>query len=83
MTSVKGKIMRALKKIENTCVEFEKIHEEVTLDLTIDRLAQEILENRGKLGKELKGIEKIATYLTDIVSISAFELFNSQYEETL
>ena len=47
MTAVKGRITRALKKIETTCVEFAKKKEETTptLTLRINRLAQEILDN--------------------------------------
>ena len=38
MTTVKGRITRALKKIETTCVEFAKQNEEKTPALTINRL---------------------------------------------
>ena len=51
MTSVNGRIPRALKNVETTCVEFAKKNKEVTPALPINRLDQEILENRKKLEK--------------------------------
>ena len=49
MTAMNGRITRALKKIETTCVEFAKKNKEATPELTINRLAQEKLENKGGL----------------------------------
>ena len=53
MASVKGRITSAIKKVETACVEFVRKNKETTPTLTINRLAQDILENREKVKKEL------------------------------
>ena len=53
MTGVKGRITKALKEKEITCAEFAKKNQEATPTLKINRLAQEILEKREKLEKQL------------------------------
>ena len=58
MTAVKGRITRAIKKIETACVEYEKEDEETVPTLTMNRLAQEILENRLKVEKN-KNMEDV------------------------
>ena len=47
MTVVKGRITIAIRQIE-----FAKKNEETTPTLTINRIPQEILENREKVKKE-------------------------------
>ena len=72
MTTVQGRITWAIKKIETACVEFVKKNEKTAPTLTINRQAQEILENREKLEKELKkNMEHITIMSIDAIATSA------------
>ena len=71
MTTVKGRITRALKKIEITCVEFVKQNEETIPALTINRLHKKFQKTEKNWKKELKRMEDIATSFPDVIAISA------------
>ena len=69
MTAEKGRITRDIKKIKTACTEL--VNEEAAPTLMTDRLAEDTLENRKKVKKEIKNTEDIAALLTDAIASSA------------
>ena len=70
MTVVKGRITRAIKKIETACRAFVDEDEETAPTLMMDRLAEEASDNREKVKKEINNMYEIAAMLTDAIACS-------------
>ena len=67
MTAAKGLVTRSLKKLESACDELTRRQEDIP-DRTKNRLAEEILNNRQKVEKNLVGMEEVGAALMEVIA---------------
>ena len=82
MTAVKGRIKKALNKIEPAIDKLAKYDETTTPALVMNMLAVEIQEYDERLTKELKTIEDITAMLSDeIATANTNDMETSQEDQ--
>ena len=67
MTAAKGVVTRSIKKLESACEELTRKLEDIP-DRTKKRLAEEILDNREKVEKNLVGMEEVGATLMEVIA---------------
>ena len=67
MTAAKGVVTRSIKKLESACEELTRKLEDIP-ERTKIRLAEEILDNREKVEKNLVGMEEVGETLTEVIA---------------
>ena len=67
MTAAKGVATRSIKKLESACEELTQKLEDIP-ERTKIRLAEEILDIREKVEKNLAGLEEVGETLTEVIA---------------
>ena len=67
MTAAKGLVTRSINKLESACVELTRKQDDIP-DRTKNRLAEEILDNRQKVEKNLLVLEEVGAALIEVIA---------------
>ena len=67
MTAAKGLVTRSINKLESACVELTRKQDDIP-DRTKNRLAEEIIDNRQKVEKNLLSLEEVGAALIEVIA---------------